>query len=137
MLIKRELEYYEAHPGEASVNELIAIRDFILNPCEASKEAWIKKRLGRERQKYIKKGISRERWPKSLQDLPEEEFIQYPVSSIPSQKIEKANKDSPPPVEVKPIKIKYPDSFRSDEWGTLLGEEEQGIIPYVNKRKCW
>ena len=67
--ISREIQYYLRHPGVANFNEMLALKNYIESPSEITKEIWLQERLKREKRKYLLKGILKEKWPKSLQNL--------------------------------------------------------------------
>lgn len=126
---------------EATYNVIHEIKNQIEgqpNNVEYVYRIWLDKRLNRERDKYERKGIPKERWPKALQGIDTQETFCKTVSP-------QIKTDDPVPLQIDtpqtfqdeaalPEKKRVNDPFRSDGFGKVLGEPEE-LRGLGNKRR--
>ncbi len=136
--VERELKFYEDHPGLYEFAELEAMYLFLKDPT--NKPLWVNQRLKREARKYERKGIPKERWPKTLQGIDIEEI----PCKMASENSEVTTDDPVPlqmqedsPQEEQPLQPKVRnegDPFQSDSFGSVLGEEDRSGYALGNRK---
>ena len=138
--LKREVKFYISHARDRSValREIETFYVYVISPNEINRQAWIHEKLLREARKYEKKGISKDRWPPSLQGLLQEQ-IDDPLwyygprnarkesNQLIEPKIMKRDMPQLPveDIEEEKSELRGHDPFHSDGFGTLLGEPSE------------
>lgn len=127
----------ESYFKRMSSQQMMRLYAFFLQPSDENYYLYVIEELRAKREK-----LAEERWPSQLKGEDWEvrlrgEYGLPPMPEVKTSKetsIKKEEVASSMKKRIEPSEpVKFGDPFRSDGFGTLLGEEEEGIKPPLNK----